>query len=488
MKKIRLRFAPSPTGYVHIGSLRTVLFDYLLAKNLKGELILRLEDTDQSREVKGALDNLLNICSWLGLEFSEGPHKENPDFSPYIQSQRTSVYKKYTQELLENSSAYPCFCSKERLDKMRDEQTKNKQAPKYDRKCRDLNQNEVKEKLDKDEKYVIRQKMPLEGEVKVYDELRGEIIFKASELEDHILMKSDKMPTYQLASVVDDHLMEISHVSRGEEWIPSLPKNVLLYQAFNWQVPKFIHFPLILNKDGGKLSKRQGDVFVEEYRNQGYLPEALINFCALLGWHPKGDNEIFTLSELEEEFSIKNLGISPAIFDIDKLQYFNGYYIRQKSNQDLYLLTKPFLVKANLISNNPSREEEEKCLKLMPIAKERMKTLNDLAYLFSFFFKDIEYEKELLIWKKLSEEEIATNLKELLEILQKQENWDLKSLEENLIKYLKENDKKNGDYLWPLRVALSGAKFSPSPFENAWVLGKNESINRIKKAIQLLSK
>ncbi len=487
MKKIRLRFAPSPTGFVHLGSLRTVLFDYLLTKSLNGELILRLEDTDKSREVKGALDNLLNICSWLGIEFSEGPHRENPNFAPYIQSQRISVYKKYTQELIQNGSAYPCFCTKESLDKMRNEQTKNKQAPKYDRKCRNLTKEEVKERLGKKENHVIRQKMPLEGEVKVYDELRGSISFKSNDLEDHILMKSDGMPTYQLASVIDDHLMEISHVSRGEEWIPSMPKNVLLYKAFNWEVPKFIHFPLILNKDGGKLSKRQGDVFVEEYKNQGYLPDALINFCALLGWHPKNDRELFTLNELEKEFSINGLGISPAIFDIDKLQHFNSHYLRKKSDNELYLLTKPFLIKAKLISENPNKEEEQKCLKLMPLAKERIKTLSDIPHFFSFFFNDIDYEKELLVWKNLSKEDIINNLQEILKILQEQKTWELKSLEENIISYLKENNKKNGDYLWPLRVALSGAKFSPSPFENAWVLGKNESLNRIKKAIELLS-
>ncbi len=487
MKKIRLRFAPSPTGYVHLGSLRTVLFDYLLAKNLNGQLILRLEDTDQSRQIQGALDNLLEVCNWIGLEFDEGPHKENQKYGPYIQSQRTDVYKKHAQKLIKNKSAYFCFCTKERLEEMRSEQTKNKQAPKYDKKCRYLSKEEIDKNLQANKAYVIRQKMPTEGEIKVYDELRGEITFKANDLEDHILMKSDGMPTYQLASVVDDHLMEISHVSRGEEWIPSLPKNVLLYQAFSWHVPKFIHFPLILNKDGGKLSKRQGDVFVEDYRNQGYLPEALINFCALLGWHPKGDNEIFTLSQLEKEFSLNSLGISPAIFDIDKLQYFNGYYIRQKSDENLYLLTKPFLVKAKLLSENPKQEEREKCLKLMPIAKERIKTLNDLPFLFSFFFEDIEYEKSLLIWKNLSEKEVADNLKELLEIIEKIENWQLENLEKTIISYLKENNKKNGDYLWPLRVALSGQKFSPSPFENAYILGKLASIKRIKDAISLLS-
>lgn len=487
MKNNRLRFAPSPTGFVHMGSLRTILFDYLLAKHLKAKLILRLEDTDKSRQVEGALENLLKICDWLGIEFDEGPHKENKNYGPYIQSQRLDVYKKYSDDLIKINSAYYCFCTKERLEKMREEQVKNKQAPKYDRKCRNLSENEIKENLKTNKSYVIRQKMPLKGEVKVFDELRGEIIFKANELEDHVLMKSDNMPTYQLASVIDDHLMDISHVSRGEEWIPSLPKNVLLYKSLNFPVPKFIHFPLILNKEGGKLSKRQGDVFVEDYKKQGYLPGALINFSVLLGWHLKDDREIFTLKELEEIFSIKDLRTSPAIFDLEKLQYFNSYYIKQKSNDDLFDLSKKYLIDAKLINENPSSEEIEKCLKLMPIAKERIKNLSEISLHFSFFFKDIEYDKSLLIWKNLSEKQILDNLKEILAIFENINNWQLKILEEKIISYIKENDKKNGDYLWPLRVALSGLKFSPSPFENAWILGKNESLKRIKQAISLLS-
>ncbi len=487
MKNIRLRFAPSPTGFVHLGSLRTILFDYLLAKHLKGTLILRLEDTDKSREVAGSLENLLKVCDWLGLEFDEGPHKKNSKYGPYVQSQRLNVYKNYTKKLIENESAYYCFCTKERLDKMRDEQIKNKQAPKYDRKCRSLTKDEINNKLKVNTPYVIRQKMPTEGEVKVYDELRGEIVFKASELEDHILMKSDQMPTYQLASVIDDHLMEISHVSRGEEWIPSLPKNVLLYKAFNFTVPKFIHFPLILNKDGGKLSKRQGDVFVEDYKKHGYLPEALINFSVLLGWHLKDDRELFSLKELESIFSLKNLRTSPAIFDLEKLQYFNSYYIRKKTDEELYDLTKEYLIKDKLISDNPKSEEKEKCLKLMPIAKERIKSLSEISLLFSFFFQEISYDKSLLIWKKLTNKEVLANLEELLILLENINNWQPINLEKTIINYIKENNKKNGDYLWPLRVALSGQKFSPSPFENAWILGRNESIKRIKQAIDLLS-
>lgn len=471
---IRLRFAPSPTGFVHLGSLRTVLFDYLLAKKLKGKLILRIEDTDQSRLVEGSLDNLLAVLKWLNINFDEGPHLTS-DYGPYIQSQRKEIYEEKANYLLKKKMAYPCFCSPERLEKMRQSQQAQKQAPRYDGLCRNLTDKEIDDKKAKGEKFVIRQKMPIEGDIKVYDELRGEIIFKAENLDDQVLMKTDGMPTYQLASVVDDHLMAISHVSRGEEWIPSLPKNVLLYQAFNWPVPKFIHFPLILNKEGGKLSKRQGDVFVEDYKNKGYLPEALINFCALLGWHPKDEQELFSLKELETKFSIDRLGISPAIFDIDKLNYFNSYYIKQKSIDELLILTKPFLQDFNL--------ETEKIKKILKLAQERIKYLAEIPILFNYLFYEINYDKSLLIWKKSNLEQTINNLKELYSVLEKENNWEINNLEESILKFIKENNKKNGDYLWPLRVALSGEKFSPSPFELAWALGKEESLIRIKKAI-----
>jgi glutamyl-tRNA synthetase len=484
MKKIRLRFAPSPTGFIHIGSVRTLLFDYLLAKYLNGQLILRIEDTDQSRLVEGSLDNLLKVCNKLNIEFDEGPHIGG-NYGPYIQSQRKDIYKKYIEELLEKKAAYPCFCDCTRLEEMRQEQQKNKQAPGYDGLCRHLSKEEVKTRISKGEAYVVRQKMPRQGTVEVYDELRGKITFSAKDLDDQVLMKRDGMPTYQLANVVDDHLMEISHVSRGEEWIPSLPKNVLLYKSFNWLVPKFIHFPLILNKEGGKLSKRQGDVFIEDYFKQGYLPEAIINFCALLGWHPKEENEIFSLKELKNIFSLNRLGTSPAIFDLEKLEYFNSYYIKRKNEDDLYDLAKPILVKNGLI--NKEDKEKERTKKVLQLARERVKKLEEIPQLFAFLFKDIEYDKSMLAWKKSSLAESKENLKELLLILESENDWTLKNLEEKILNYIKENNKKNGDYLWPMRVALSGEKFSPSPFELAWALEKPETLKRLKEAINKLN-
>ncbi len=498
MPKIRIRFAPSPTGFLHIGSLRTALFDYLTAKSLGGKLILRIEDTDQKREVKGAVENLIEILDWVGIKFDEGPHVGG-NYGPYIQSQRKKIYEKYADELLKKGKAYRCFCAAERLQKMRQNQQDKKLPPRYDRACRDLSEAETEKRIKKGEKFVIRQKMPLEGEIAVYDELRGDIKFRAEDLEDHVLIKSNGMPTYQFALVVDDHLMKISHVIRGEEWIPSFPKNILLYQSFGWQAPKFYHMPLTLNKEGGKLSKRQCDVAVEDYRAKGYLPEALINFCVLLGWHTKDDREIFTLKELEKEFKIEDVGTSPAIFDIEKLNYFNGYYIRQKPLDELIELCEPYLEKHLKKIANKGRAFvktaadrfgiTEYTKKIMALEQERLKKLPEIGELTEFFFVDkLEYSSELLIWKKMTNEEVKKNLEKVYELLNKipRENWTNDSIEDALISHIQAVEGKVGEYLWPMRVALTGRKASPGPFDVAEVLGKEESLKRIKEGITKL--
>lgn len=488
MPKVRLRFAPSPTGDLHIGSLRTVLFDYLTAKSKRGKLILRIEDTDQKRFVPGAAEKLIEILDWVGLKFKEGPHTGG-NYGPYVQSQRREIYDKYKEELLKTGRAYYCFCTSERLEKMRADQQEKKLPPRYDRRCRDLSADDVKQKITSGEKYVIRQKMPLDGEVIVHDELRGDIKFKASELDDQVLIKSDGMPTYQFANVIDDHLMEISHIIRGEEWIPSLPKNILLYRIFGWEPPKFYHMPLTLNKGGGKLSKRQGDVAVEDYRDKGYLNEALINFCALIGWHPKDDKEIFSLSELEKEFKLEDMGTSPAVFDIEKLDYLNGYYIRQKPLDELTAMCLPYL-RENLSKTIDDRKQTtEYVSKVVRLEQERLKKLSEIGELTEFFFVDnIEYQADLLIWKNLAPELIKNNLQEVLEQLEKipEEKWTNDSIKEALMTYIKAKEAKVGDYLWPMRVALTGRKASPSPFDVAGVLDKKTSLERINKAIYLL--
>ena len=476
--KIRIRFAPSPTGLMHIGNFRVALFDYLIAKSLGGTLILRIEDTDSKREVEGVADKLFDILDSFGLNFDEGP-KIGGNYGPYIQSERLDIYKKYYDQLIYEDKAYRCFCSEERLTQMREEQTLKKQAPRYDRLCRNLSKEESEKRAASGESFVIRQKMPLEGEITVHDELRGDITFKVQDLDDQVLIKSNGIPTYQFASVVDDHLMEISHVTRGDEWLSSYPKNILLYQAFGWTPPKFIHFPLILNKEGGKLSKRKGDVFVEDYLAKGYLPEAIINFCTLLGWHPKGDKEILTISELIKEFFISGIGISPAVFDLEKLNYYNGYYIRNKSLPELTELCRPYLIAAGYDLTNHDLE------KIIAISADRLKTLNDITSIAALFFNDPNYPSELLLWKTLNLEDVKNNLKEIKVILEKipEGDWTKETLEEEIFMYLKSNDKKNGDYLWPWRVAVTGEKNSPSPFEVSWALGKEETLKRLNKII-----
>ncbi|MFH1233734.1 MAG: glutamate--tRNA ligase [Patescibacteria group bacterium] len=537
MSNIRLRFAPSPTGYLHIGSLRTVLFNYLIAKNLGGKLILRVEDTDEKREVQGAVESLIKILNWVGLKFDEGLHIGG-NFGPYIQSQRLAIYKKYVDELLNAGKAYYCFCSVERLQKMRKDQQAKKQPPRYDRFCRDLSQEEIKEKIKQGATYVIRQKMPFskenpltplcqggENETIVNDELRGEIKFQNANLEDHILLKADGRPTYQLANVVDDHLMEISHVLRGDEWLSSFPKNVLLYQSFGWQAPKFIHLPLTLNKEGGKLSKRQGDVSVEDFQAKGYLPEALLNFCVLQGWHPSVStkmpldkkDEILSIEKMIKYFDYHNMGISPSIFDIEKLDYFNGYYIRQKPLEELTELCLPYLVNSksqseiinykleinNKFKINNKEYDFEYIKKVIALEQERMKKLSEVGELTKFFFEDkLDYSPELLIWKKLTAEEVKNNLEQIFEQLNKipSANWTNGSIEEGIMSHIQarfehtatngvhpnEKRMKTGDYLWPMRVALTGRQASPGPFDVAEVLGKKESLKRIKEGIDSL--
>jgi len=488
MKNIRVRFAPSPTGFLHIGSIRPLLVNYIFAKKFNGKFILRIEDTDEKRKVEGAVEQLLKICDWLGFKFDEGPHVGGPH-GPYVQSERTAIYKKHIDQLLEEKKAYKCFCTPDRLNKMREEQQAKKLPPKYDRKCIHLSVKEIAKKEKAGESYVVRQKIQGDKTVKVFDELRGEIEFNISELDDHVLLKSTGTPTYQFANVVDDHLMEISHVIRGDEWIPSLPKNILLYQALGWKAPSFIHLPLILNKEGGKLSKRQGDVAVEDYKKKGYLSKSLINFSALLGWHPKDDNEILSLDEIIDLFEVKDMGISPAVFDIDKLDYFNGYYIREMKLEDLLPLVKPFIEDNFKLTKNPDKLHEKFLKNIIRTEQERVKKLSDFTEATKFFFQDeLKYSPDMLIWKKLAKNDIKLNLEDILIVLDKidDNSWTQHSIEEALISHIKLKEMKVGDYLWPMRVSLSGSQKSPGPFEIAEALGKSETMLKIQKAITLL--
>ena len=485
---IRLRLAPSPTGFLHLGTLRTALFGYLLARHWGGAFILRIEDTDQKREVPGAVENLLQVFNRLGISFDEGP-QSGWDYGPYTQSERTDLYKKYAQELIDKGEAYYCFATAEELEALRQEQIAKKQAPRYDRRFRDFPVAQAKERITKGDSYVIRHKMPLEGTIVVHDELRGDISFQATDIDDYVLLKSDGYPTYHLSSVVDDHEMKISHVTRGDEWLPSLPRNISLYKSFGWTAPKFIHLPLILNKEGGKLSKRQGDVFVEQYLDHGYLKEALINFCALLGWHPKDNNEFFSLEDLEKIFNLEGLSSSSAIFDQEKLDFFNAYYIKQYPLDALLELTRPYFIE--LIQHSSEAKSSDAFIKkILELEQPRLKFLAELQESTAFFFKEsLDYDESLLIWKKLSSTDIKDNLTTLKQKLEALDDafWTKENLEATIVSWLKAEQKGLGDFLWPMRVALSGQKNSPGPFEIAAILGKKESLEKINAALSKLS-
>ncbi len=520
---VRTRFAPSPTGYLHIGSLRTVLYDYLFTRKEKGTFILRIEDTDQKRFVPGALENLISILNTFGIDYDEGPIKGGK-YGPYIQSERTDIYRRHAQELIDKGAAYRCFCTEERLEEMRKRQAEAKQAPMYDRTCMKLGAEEVEKKISEGLPFVIRQKIPHGRTVKFDDLIRGTIEFETQTIDDQVLMKSDGFPTYHLAVVVDDHLMEITHVMRGEEWVPSTPKHILLYEAFGWEPPRFAHLPLLLNKDKSKLSKRQGDVSVEEYLNKGYSKEALINFVAFLGWHPgEGEEtEIFTLDDLIEKFSLEKVHKAGAVFDTDKLDWFNfhwqkrfhhekldnyakqidpGYTMEKSQKNDMfYKFTSPEAAnrfaeyRGGLLlelckSHIPEEWMKDKDFLTRTLVTTEEKILKrpvDIKEYIGFYFDMKEFPKELILNPKMKVDEPTAllGLRKSLEILEKSDDFDNQDkIKESLLKLVIDLGLKNGQVLWPLRVALSGEEFSPGTFELIWALGKEESLKRIRQTI-----
>ncbi len=498
-KSIRTRFAPSPTGFVHIGSLRTALFAFLFARHNGGVNVLRVEDTDQSRLVDGAVENMIKVLGQLGVEFDEGPLLndagtlyEKGEFGPYTQSARLDIYKQHIQTLLESKKAYFCFCSSERLDELRKEQVALKKPPMYDRHCRNLTNEEVQIKQDEFKEAgknpVVRFAIPQEGTTIVNDLVFGEISYKNEVLDDQVLLKSDGFPTYHLAVVVDDHLMQISHVVRGEDWVPSTPKHVLLYQAFGWEVPVFAHLPLILNQDKSKLSKRQGDVAVEDFLQKGYLPEAFVNFVAFLGWNPKTEQEIFSLADLIREFDLKNVNKSGAVFDNNKLDWMNSEYIRTKTPGELVALCEPFWPEAEAEENSAYLEA------IVQLEKDRLKTLSEISERTRYFFQKPEYEAQILIWKKsdaATTKQMLHLLADLVRITDDETLTSITKLEEKVKAFIVEHELDNGTVLWPLRVAMTGLEKSPNPFEVTAVLalgqGRDEVASRLEAAILKLT-
>ncbi len=496
-KDIRVRMAPSPTGSMHIGTLRTVLYDYLFAKKNSGKLVLRIEDTDQSREVEGAVTDLLLRLEDVGIVHDEGPFmdhanekiQERGNYAPYTQSKRLDIYTKYVNKLLEKGHAYHCFCSSERLDEMRKQQQKSKQPPMYDRTCCTLSPDEVADRIDKDEKYVVRMKVSRGETITVDDLIRGKVEFKSDTVDDQVILKSDGFPTYHLAVVVDDYLMKISHVIRGEEWLPSAPKHVILYKMFGWDLPVFAHLPLLLNENKSKLSKRQGDVSVEDFLNKGYLKEALINFVAFLGWNPGGGQtrEIYSLDELIEVFDLEKVHKAGAVVDVKKLNKINSHYIKQKDIDELYDETVKFFnsdLQKKYPNANKHSDDRDFLKRVLEVERDRLERLTDFGQENAFFFGDITAHKDLLTWKESTDDQTSDALKRAREVLAEinQDNWTRENLASTLMDAAGDD---RGSFLWPLRAALTGEKRSPSPMDCAWVLGKQESLSRLKNAIDL---
>ena len=490
-KEIRVRFAPSPTGELHIGSLRTALTNFLFAQKNKGKFILRVEDTDQARSVEGAVERLLASLKWAGVSPDEGVTSEGEvgDYGPYTQSERLDIYKKYVDQLLDEGKAYHCFCSSERLDEMRKEQQKKKQAPKYDRHCENISREDAEKRIKDGESYVIRFRVP-EGKTIVDDLVYGKIEVENETLDDQIIMKSDGFPTYHLAVVVDDYLMKISHVFRGAEWIASTPKHVLLYEALGWkdEMPEFAHMANILNKEGKKLSKREGSVSVEDFKKQGYSPEAIINFIALLGWNPKTEQEIFTMQELIDQFDTAKMNRAGGKFDMDRLNWISAQQIKKMSVDDLYDLAIPFLKEKEFYKNaSESKQQEEYIKKILMVEKERLEKSTEVGEENQFFFaEEVSINSDDMRWKDSKDEDTKNNLEKASGALESisDEEWKLNKIEEILLDTAGD---KRGDLLFPLRSALTGEKRSPSPFEVAWVLGKDESLRRIDDAIKTIS-
>ncbi len=482
MAKVRTRFAPSPTGRMHVGNLRTALYAYLIAKHEDGDFLLRIEDTDQERFVEEALDIIYRTLEKTGLVHDEGPDKDG-GVGPYVQSERQAqgIYLEYAKKLIEKGEAYYCFCDKERLESLKQE-IAGKEIVVYDKHCLHLSKQEVEEKLKAGIPYVIRQNVPREGTTKFVDEIYGEIEVPNEELDDMILIKSDGYPTYNFANVVDDHLMGITHVVRGNEYLSSAPKYNRLYAAFGWEVPVYVHCPLITNEEHKKLSKRSGHSSYEDLLEQGFLSEAIVNYVALLGWCPQDNQEIFSLEELVKVFDYHHISKSPAVFDINKLKWMNGEYMKAMDFDKFYEMALPYLKQA--------LTKEFDLKKIAELVKTRIEVFPDIAELVDFFEELPEYDIAMYTHKKMktTPQSSLEVLQELLPRLEAQDDYSNDALYELLKNYVEEKGCKNGYVMWPVRTAVSGKQMTPAgATEIMEIIGKEESIERIKKAIEKLS-
>lgn len=479
-KKVRTRFAPSPTGYMHVGNLRTALYAYLIAKHDDGDFILRIEDTDQERYVEGAVDVIYNALKTAGLHHDEGPDIGGP-VGPYVQSKRKYIYRQYAEMLVEKGQAYYCFCPAERLEALRSQAEALKIPYKYDKLCFGLSKEEVDEKIKSGIPYVIRQNNPKTGTTTFNDEIYGNISVDNSELDDMVLLKSDGMPTYNFANVVDDHLMGITHVVRGSEYLSSSPKYNRLYEAFGWDVPVYVHCPPIMRDAHNKLSKRKGDASFEDLLEKGFLKEAVLNYIALLGWNPGTDQEIFSLEELIQVFDYRKINKAPAIFDIEKLKWMNGEYIRKLSLDEFHEIAMPYY--------KETLKKEYDYKKISELLHTRTEVLTDIPSQLDFFDELPEYSIDMYVHKKMKTNyEISINsLEKALPVLKSLEVWNLDTIRDSISKLIEEMSIKNGPMLWPIRTAVSGKSFTPGgAYEIAEILGKDETIRRIKIGIEKL--
>ena len=476
--QVRTRFAPSPTGYLHLGGLRTALYTYLFARKEGGKFILRIEDTDQEREVPGAIEKIYSSMRAAGLTYDEGPDVGG-DYGPYIQSQRRDTYLPFAKKLVESGHAYYCFCTKERLDEARAEAEREGRTFKYDKHCLHMPKEEIQRRLEAGEPYVIRQNVPTEGRAGFDDVLYGRVEVDCSTLDDNVLIKADGLPTYNFANVIDDHLMGITQVMRGTEYLSSAPKYNLLYEAFGWQPPLYVHLPVVMRDQTRKLSKRYGDPSFEDLLEMGYLKEAIINFIALLGWSPRSEREFFTLKELEECFDLEGLNKSPSIFDMDKLTWFNAEYMRKLSFEEFYEKARPWLVRA-------LGEDKFDLRRIAELLHNRTEVLNRIPEMVDFLAQMPQFENELYTHKKMkTNPDIArTALNGIRPVLEGVEEWTETVLHDRVMEAVAQSGMKNGQVLWPLRIAISGKASTPGgAIEIAYLLGKDETLRRLDQSI-----
>jgi nondiscriminating glutamyl-tRNA synthetase len=486
---VRVRFAPSPTGYVHIGGLRTALYNYLFARKMGGTYLMRIEDTDRTRYVQDAIENLIHAMEWSGVVHSEGPFIENGkiiqkgDFGPYVQSERLEIYQKYVTKLIEEDKAYYCFCTKERLDNVRAIQKAKGKITKYDGLCRGVDKEEAKKRVENGEEYVIRLKLPTNRVIEFEDVVRGKVSVNTNDLDDQVLMKSDGYPTYHLAVIVDDHLMGITHIIRGEEWLPSTPKHVYLYEAFGWESPKYVHLPNILNNERKKLSKRHGDVAVKDFKDKGYLAEGLINYIALVGWTPNDNEEIMNMDDLINKFSLENVSKSSGVFDVKKLNWVNAHYIKKLDIDDLTNRCIPYFIKEGIINENEQKEKYEWIKKIVSISQENLSFLAEIIDRTKIFLGE-----EVTLEDDNAKETLKLpHVPEMLKVFNKfiQENELTDEFLKTIFKMVQnETGNKGKNLFMPIRIALTGQNHGPDMKATISILGKELIEKRINYSIK----